>query len=220
MPPLTLYFLQVSRSIRTAWLLEELGLDYDVKVWDRLESQKAPQEAKAAGCSPLGKFPSLRDGDLTIHESGAINEYLCAKYDKSNRLIPKTDEAAHIKILQWVHAAEATFMLHCLAIIYARWNYPTSAPKEGLAEMEKGMSANVQNDLNWIEKELSDGGSKFLVGDSVTAADIMMHFSVSYILTREIGTQGKKWPNTEAWLKRCEETASFKKAVEKTGHHM
>lgn len=167
------------------------------------------------------KTPSQANGRRARVEAALTcfeNRYLCAKYDKTNRLIPKADEAAQIKILQWVHTAEATFMLHCLAIIYARWNYPASAPKEGLAEMEKGMGVNVQNDLDWIEKELAESGSTFLVGDSVTAADIMMQFSISYIFTRQLGTQGKTWPKTEAWLKRCEETPSFKKAVEKTGH--
>lgn len=74
MPDITLYFLQASRCIRTAWLLEELGLDYNVKFWDR-ENNRAPQEAKVASGNPLGKFPTIKDGDLTIHESGAITEY-------------------------------------------------------------------------------------------------------------------------------------------------
>lgn len=74
MPDITLYFLQASRCIRTAWLLEELGLDYNVKFWNR-ENNRAPQEAKNASGNPLGKFPTIKDGDLTIYESGAITEY-------------------------------------------------------------------------------------------------------------------------------------------------
>lgn len=76
MPPITLYFLQASRSIRTAWLLEELGLDYEVKFSDRV-NQKAPEEFKLASGNPLGKFPTIKDGNLTIGESGAISEYVC-----------------------------------------------------------------------------------------------------------------------------------------------
>ncbi len=74
MPDITLYFLQASRCIRTAWLLEELGLEYNVKFWDR-ENNRAPQEAKNACGNPLGKFPTIKDGDLVVHESGAITEY-------------------------------------------------------------------------------------------------------------------------------------------------
>jgi glutathione S-transferase len=74
MPPITLYFLQASRCIRTAWLLEELGLDYELQFADRTAASKAPDEFKAASGNPLGKFPTLRDGALVVHESGAITE--------------------------------------------------------------------------------------------------------------------------------------------------
>jgi glutathione S-transferase len=73
MPPITLYFLQGSRSIRTAWLLEELELDYEVKFSERVNN-KAPESFKLASGNPLGKFPTLKDDKLTIYESGAISE--------------------------------------------------------------------------------------------------------------------------------------------------
>lgn len=72
-PDITVYFLQASRSIRTVWLLEELNLPYKLEFADR-QNQKAPQEFKDASGNPLGKFPSIKDGDLTVHESGAITE--------------------------------------------------------------------------------------------------------------------------------------------------
>lgn len=74
MPPITLYFLQASRCIRTAWLLEELGLDYEVKFADRTSASKAPEDFKLASGNPLGKFPTIKDGDLVVYESGAISE--------------------------------------------------------------------------------------------------------------------------------------------------
>lgn len=72
-PKITVYFLQASRSIRTVWLLEELGLPYKIEFADRV-NQKAPQEFKDRSGNPLGKFPTLVDGDLTIWESGNITE--------------------------------------------------------------------------------------------------------------------------------------------------
>ena len=73
MPKITLWFLQASRSIRTAWLLEELGLDYDVKFSERENGVAPPAFKEQAG--GLGKFPTLQDGDLTLFESGNITEY-------------------------------------------------------------------------------------------------------------------------------------------------
>lgn len=86
-PTITLYFLQASRSIRTAWLLELLSLPYNLKFSPRLDRFKAaPPEFKSASGNPLGKFPTLHDSstNLTIHESGAITEYLLSQYDNDS----------------------------------------------------------------------------------------------------------------------------------------
>ena len=149
-----------------------------------------------------------------------VDRYLCEKYDKDHRLIP-TESARRIKVLQWIHASEATFMLHSLAITYTRWNIPEHGKQNGdLEAMEKGLSVNVQNDLDWLETELSLSHSKFLCGDNVTAADTMMHFSADFIMRTKLGTQGRTWPNIEKWLKACEETETYQRAVKKTGHRI
>lgn len=119
-----------------------------------------------------------------------------------------------------MHAAEAAFALHGLAILYARWRIPEAA-KEYLPEMEKGMSANIINDFKWIESALIEQKSKgheYLVGDGLTIADIMVQFSVEFILTRKLGTEPGQWPETEAWLNRTMERPAYKKAVEKSGY--
>lgn len=72
-PKITVFFLQASRSIRTVWLLEELGIPYQIEFANRVQ-QKAPQDFKDKSGNPLGKFPTITDGDLTIYESGAISE--------------------------------------------------------------------------------------------------------------------------------------------------
>ncbi|KAF2814917.1 thioredoxin-like protein [Mytilinidion resinicola] len=223
MPPITLWFLQASRSIRTAWLLEELQLPYTVKFFDRTPEGKAPQSLKEAAGSPLGKAPTIQDGDLTIYESGAITEYLCEKYDKENRLIPSSvNEPARVKVQQWIHASEATFALHGIAVLYARWTLPEAVKADGrtLEAMEAQMAGNVQNDIDWLEAELKASKGRFLLGDEVTAADIMMHFSLSFILARQLGTKGRSWPAVEKWLGDCEGTEGFRRAVGKTGHKM
>jgi glutathione S-transferase len=78
MPTITLWFLQGSRCIRTAWLLEELRLDYDVKFCERVNGQ-VPEDFKTGCRNPLGKFPTIQDGSLTVFESGAINEYVMGR---------------------------------------------------------------------------------------------------------------------------------------------
>lgn len=75
MPPITLWFLQASRSIRIAWLLEELSLDYEIRFSERMSNMKAPEDFKVDSGNPLGKFPSLKDGEVRAYESGVITEY-------------------------------------------------------------------------------------------------------------------------------------------------
>ncbi|KAK0926762.1 hypothetical protein LTR57_003804 [Friedmanniomyces endolithicus] len=214
MPPITLYFLQASRSIRIAWLLEELGVDYEVKAAER-EGQKAPQWMKdeAGG---LGKFPVLKDGETFLYESGNITEYLCDKYDTEHRLLPPLGDPKRYQVLQWVHAAEATYMLHSLAILYGRWNQ-----KGGdVAATEAGLALNVQKDLDYLASERGKSKGMFLVGDGPTAADVMMEFSVDFILTRELGTKGREWERVDQYRKDCQSTATWKKAQKKTGHQL
>jgi glutathione S-transferase len=82
------------------------------------------------------------------------------------------------------------------------------------------MSVNVQNDMSWLETELSLSQGQFLCGENVTAADIMMQFSAEFIIARELGTMGKEWPNINKWMEACKNTAGYKRAVEKTGHQL
>ena len=115
-----------------------------------------------------------------------------------------------------MHAAEATWALHALAILYARLNQ-----KDGdVAKTEEGLSRNVIKDMDFLEAELGKSEGKFLLGDSVTAADCMMHFSAVYILARELGTKGKNWPKIEQWVRDCEATETYGKAVQHSGHKL
>ena len=82
------------------------------------------------------------------------------------------------------------------------------------------MSKNVIKDMDFLESELKKSGGKFLLGNTVTAADTAMHFSATFILARELGIKGRKYPEIERYLKDCEATDSYKKAVDKTGHQL
>ncbi|KAK7888049.1 hypothetical protein LTR67_009444 [Exophiala xenobiotica] len=214
---IVLYFLGASRAIRIAWLLEELSLPYKVVSSPRASNGLAPPEFKAKIPTKLGKSPVIQDGNgIVIQESSAIAEYLCETYDTSSRLLPR-DPAARAKVREWMAAAEGTFMLHGLAILYARWRIPKAA-SEYLPEMEKGLSPNIHNDLNWLEGEVQD--RQFLVGNDVTAADIMMGFSIEFIFARKLGTEGGDWPNVKKWLEGLQQMEAYRKAVEKTGYSL
>lgn len=157
---------------------------------------------------------SLEDGGKFYYESGSICEYLEDKYDTQHRLLPAPGDPKRYEVLQWIHAAEATFMLHGLAILYAKWNQKDGDVEKTVA----GLSANICKDLDYLEATLKQNGTKFIVGNSVTAADIMMEFSVDFVLVRELGTKGKSWPRINEWLKICHETKSYQDAVRKTGY--
>lgn len=176
-PDLTLYFLNSSRAIRVAWLLEELELPYKAICADRALNGLAPPEFKSKIPNALGKSPTIEDGSLAVTESGAILEYLCETYDKDHNYLPN-NAAIRADVRQWLHAAEGTFMTHALAILYARWHMPGEG-RGMLAEMEERLGKNVRNDLGWLEGALTDQrakGKDWIVGDSITIADIQMQF--------------------------------------------
>jgi glutathione S-transferase len=105
-------------------------------------------------------------------------------------------------------------MLHGLAILYAKWFQKDGDPEKTV----EGLSPNINKDLDYLESTLSKHSGKFIVGDSLTIADIMMEFSVDFVLVRELGTKGKSWPKINEWLKVCHETKTYQEAVRKTGY--
>lgn len=142
--------------------------------------------------------------------------YICETYDTKGIFLPK-DTATRCKVYEWLHGAEGAFALHGLAILYSRWQIPEEGQKY-LPEMEKKLSNNVNNDFRWIEGTLSQNKTDYLVGNELTAADIMVQFMVEFITTRKLGTDGSEYPETMKWLKRTMDRPAYKKAVEKTGY--
>ena len=120
-----------------------------------------------------------------------------------------------------MHAAEGVFLIHALPVTYARWFASESVRESGeLRRLEEGFAVNVGRDLDWLENELE--GRKFLAGDKVSAADTMCLFSVQFIFARDlcVGRGFGEWPRVKGWVKACEGTETWKKAVEKTGHKL
>jgi len=120
------------------------------------------------------------------------------------------DPAARAAVRTWMSASEGTFLV--LAIAYGSGAAPHVAE-----DLQAQLSGSVHRDFDWMEQELQQKHGKFLVGDTVTAADTMMGFSVDFILKMKLGTSGKRWPAVEKWLESVHAAPAYQRAVEKTG---
>ena len=140
--------------------------------------------------------------------------YLCEQYDTTDRLLP-TEPAQCIKVREYIHAAEGTFMVHCLPTVYNRRFDATMAEK-----LAPGVEKNVVKDLDWLETELKAGNGRYLVGDHVTAADTMVAFSVQSILAMRLAPRNRRWAAIEGRLTNIEGENAYQCAFAKTGHHL
>jgi glutathione S-transferase len=115
-----------------------------------------------------------------------------------------------------VHASEGTYALHGIAVLYITWHQKTGSVEDTLSRA----AGNIGKDLDFLEKTLSESKGKWIMGEKLSVADVMMHFSAAFVLERGLhaGTKGEGWPGVRAWVKRCEEEESYLEAVKKTGH--
>ncbi len=220
-PDITLYFLNSSRAIRIAWLLSALSQPYTLISANRAPNGLAPPDFRAKIPAPLRKSPTLKDGDLVIQESAAITEYLCEKYDVLRTFMP-SDPTQRLRVREWIAASEGSFLMHGIAIMYARARLPKGTPEGTWKEINAVMSPNMHNNLNWLDshlKSVHEAGGRYLVGDHLTAADINMLFSIQLIYDRKLGLEDteQEWEHTERWRREMEEEESWKRCVEKTG---
>jgi len=201
---LVVHHLNDSRSQRILWLLEELGVPYEIKPYQRdATTRLAPPELKQV--HPLGKSPVITDGGKTIIESGAIIDYIIRRYGKG-RMQPAPESAAYDEYVQWMHYAEGSAMLPLMLNLYAGRLGDAAAPLMPRVEGE------IANHLAYIDGALK--GRQFIVGDTLSGADIQMSF-----VGEVAGAFGKRaqYPNLDAWTKRLHERPAYKKAIEKGG---
>ncbi|KJG12739.1 glutathione S-transferase family protein [Photobacterium iliopiscarium] len=162
---ITLHHLNKSRSKRIIWLLEELGLAYEVKPYLRdAVTFLAPPELK--NIHPLGKSPVIEDNGAVIAESGAITEYLIQTYNPN--LAPKAGTPAYIEYLQWLHFAESSAILPLLLKMFVAKDGAKTNFLEGYADVE------AEKVIGYFEQNLE--GKTYLVEERLTGADIMMSF--------------------------------------------
>ncbi|KAJ6095228.1 hypothetical protein N7486_005974, partial [Penicillium sp. IBT 16267x] len=202
---------------RIAWLLEELNVEYDLKFANRNPDLSVPTSLVVR--TSLGKSLAVKDGNLVVGESGAITEHLVEKYDTEHRLMP-LEPGIRSKVREYMWASEGTFLMHGLAIWTLRPACPESVKKSGLAEIESKLAVPVQKDFDWLESELGKTEGPFLLGDEVTAADIILAFSCQFIIASELGLEGKSWTRINKWLASIEKRDAYQRAIRRTGHHL
>jgi glutathione S-transferase len=201
---LIVHHLNNSRSQRVLWLLEELGVDYEVKNYARdSETNLAPPELLEI--HPLGKSPVLTDGENTIIESGAIIDYIVRHYGEG-QLVPPPNTGAYENYLQWMHYAEGSAMLPLMLKMY------TSRLPDGGAALQPRIDSELENHLGFMNRALEN--QDWFVGNEITAADIQLSF---------VPQVGKllhgltDYPNLEAFLQRIHERPAYQRALERGG---
>ena len=201
---LTIHHLNNSRSQRILWLFEELGLSYDIQFYERdATTNLAPPELKAI--HPLGKSPVITDGDIRIAESGAIVEYVLAKYGQG-RLQPPKDDPQHWAYIEWLHFAEGSAMLPLML------NFYTLRLGEAAAPLMPRIDSEIDNHLSYMAGALGD--KAYLLGDEVTGADIQNSFVVE--VAKTFGRLAA-FPNLAAYVERLHDRPAYKTALEKGG---
>jgi glutathione S-transferase len=190
----------LTRSVRIVWLLEELGVPYEV-----VTVPFVPPARPFSQQTPSGKFPVLEDGDAVISESGAIVEYLIERYG-AGRLAPPPGTALRGSYLQWLHFAEATFFSPLGQIAQHTLFKPEGDRIEAVAEEGRRNAALM---LDVVERGLGD--REFLPGPTLSGADVMMGYTLQ--VARLLGVLDERHPRTLAYLGRLLERPGFQKAL-------
>jgi len=163
---ITVHHLNDSRSQRILWLCEELGVEYRIVAYTRdAVTRLAPPELKAV--HPLGKSPVIEDGALRLTESGAIVDYLIRRYG-NGQFMPAPGSLANETYLEWLHYAEGSAMLPFLLKLYIGRLGAAAAP------LAPRIAEQIASQLDFFAADL--GGNDWLVGNTLTGADIMMSF--------------------------------------------
>lgn len=216
---ITVHHLENSRSQRILWLLEELGLDYEVKRYERdPKTMLAPAALKQV--HPLGKSPVITDDTRTVAETGLIVDYLVC-YHGGGKLAPAPDSEEHLRYRYWLHYAEGSIMpLLVMRLIFGKLSQaPMPLPMRPVGGLiaagvnKKFLGPQLQLHLDYLDNEL--GQHEWFVGDAFGAADIMMSFPLEGAAAR--GGLGESHPNLNRFLERIHARPAYKQALERGG---
>jgi glutathione S-transferase len=216
---ITIHHLENSRSLRVLWLLEELGVAYEVKHYQRdPKTSLAPPEL--LHIHPLGKAPVITDGDIVIAETGAIIEYLVDVYD-DGRMRPASGTADRRQYTYWLHYAEGTLMPYMVFSLVVQRVESAKVPffikpiTRGIAGKIRSsfLAPNIDRNLEFINGHLES--NSWFCGENMSAADVQMSFPLQAARSRiEIA---QRYPAIDRFVDTIENLPSFVRATEKGG---
>jgi glutathione S-transferase len=218
---LIVHHLNNSRSQRILWLLEELGLAYEIKKYQRdPKTMLAPPELRAV--HPLGKSPVLQDGDTIVAESGAIIDYLLGRYG-DGRLAPAAGTPERLRYTYFLHYAEGSAMPPLLLkLVFDRVEngpapfFVRPIARAIAAKVKDGfVLPQIRQHLAYLEGELD--GRPWFVGEEFSAADIQMSFPLEAAAMR--GGLDGQYPKLSAFLERIHARPSYRRALERGGQY-
>jgi glutathione S-transferase len=201
---LIVHHLENSRSQRILWLLEELGIEYEIRRYERdNKTMLAPPDLKRV--HPLGKSPLVEDDGIVFAETGAIIEHLVTKAD--GRLGPSNESASARRYLFFLHYAEGSLMPWLLVMLVVRRMGLLGRPARPRVQ------AMLDQHLDYLEAELA--GRDWFAGDEFTAADVMMSFPLE--AARDRAGLDSSRPNLIRWLGRIHSRPAYQSALARGG---
>lgn len=216
-----LHYLVDSRAQRILWMLEELGLEYELEVYQRdPKTQLAPESLKQV--HPLGKSPVLTDGDSVIAESGAIVEYLVQRYGGETWKVSPEDPA-YLDYVHWLHFAEGSLMptfvmkrVHSVVLNQPMPFFVKPIARKIIQRLDEAFVApNISNNLRYVEAHLSN--HDWFAGHRMTAADIQMSFPLEASISRR--PDGLELPAIDAWVKKIHQRPAYQRALKRGGDY-
>jgi glutathione S-transferase len=216
---IVVHHLNNSRSQRVLWLLEELGVAYEVKRYQRdAKTMLAPPALLAV--HPLGKSPVMVDGAVTVAESGAIIDYLIERYG-DGRLIPPAGTPERLRYTYWLHYAEGSAMPPLLLklvfdrVAHAPVPWPISAVARRIAGTVQNsfIGPQLKLHLDYMEAELA--AHAWFAGAEFSAADVQMSFPLEAAASRAGLDAGR--PRLMAFLDRIHARGAYQRALERGG---
>jgi len=190
-----------TRSVRAIWLMEELGLPYDVEKYKLGDpAMRSPDYLKV---HPMGRVPALEDNDVTIFESGAIVEYVLSRHG-GGRMRPSTDSADFPLYLQWLHYAEGMIMPPVNTIVVETILLPPERRNDDNVNRATKLLSRM---LQAVDAHME---SRVYIAGEFSGADIMTGHACT--VAKRLGADVSDKPNVEAYIERCNARPALQKA--------